>query len=255
MMKFPPRLLVGVLWLGLLPVLTLAQADRSAESASGVDFRLMNAFGLTTNTNSGLLGGIVFRQNRTLPREGLPRFRYLSLELVNVKHPQERAYSLSNGNRFIAGKQNYLFALRGQWGREQILFRRADRGGVQLSGIVAGGPTLGLLKPYYVEVVTRQNPRQTQQVPYTLDLERDPNVLITGGGSLFNGVGQTSVVPGFNAKVGVSIELDAFRQNSIGLETGFLVEAYAKEIILLPEATNHSAFTSGYLTLYFGTKR
>jgi hypothetical protein len=249
------RRFVGVPLLGLLPLLGLAQVARPAETTEGVDFRVMNAFGPTANTNSGVLGGLAFRQLRTLKRESIPTFRYLSVELVNVRHPKERAYALNTGSRFIIGKQNYLFALRGQWGRERTLFRRADRGGVQLDGVLAGGPTLGLLKPYYVEIVTRQNPRQTQQVPYTPALENDPNVYIVGGGSLFNGFGQLRVVPGLNAKVGVAIELDAFSRTSIGLETGFLVEAYAREIILIPEAQNRQVFTSGYLTLFFGTKR
>ncbi len=243
--RFTPLLLLLLLLPGLAP----AQSTRRDETP----YQRMNALGITTNTNSGLLGGLVFRQTKALiPDE---TYRYLSLELVNVKHPKERAYSLGNGNQFILGKQDYLFALRGQWGREWTLFHRSDAGGIQFDGILAGGPTLGLLKPYFVQVVYRKNPFQTLEVPYEPDLERDRNVVIVGGGSLFRGFDQITVVPGLNVKAAVAIELDAFDRNSIGLETGFLIEAYTREVVLLPEASNRSVFTSGYLTLFFGFQR
>jgi len=238
-----------VLFLFLLPGLAPAQSTRPDE----VPYRRMNALGVTTNTNSGLLGGVLLRQTKALVPDKTDR--YLSLELVNVKHPKERAYSLGNGNQFILGKQDYLFALRGQWGREWTLFHRSDAGSIQLDGILAGGPTLGLLKPYFVQVVYRRNPFQTLEVPYEPNLERDRNVVIVGGGSLFRGFDQLSVVPGLNVKAAVAIELDAFDRNRIGLETGFLLEAYSREVVIIPEASNRSVFTSGYLTLFFGFQR
>lgn len=250
--------LTGSFCVGLLvtvwPFWALAQVSGAAQPPSA-DYHRLSALGLTTNTNSGLLGGVVFRQTKVLSNDERPRFRYLAAELVNVRHPSERAYSLNNGNRLVLGKQSYLFALRGQWGREFTLFRAADVRGVQLNGVLAGGPTLGLLKPYYVQVVTRQNPRQTLEVPYDPSLVQSRDVFIVGGGSLFRGFDRLSVVPGLNAKAAVAIELDAFQEASIGLETGFLVEGYRQEIALISGAQNRQFFTSGFLTLYYGTKR
>lgn len=240
-------LLVGLL-------LTLASA-RAVAQASGATRERLNAFGVTTNTNSGLLGGVVFRHTKALTDGDLPRFRYLAAELVNVRHPSERAYSLNNGNRLILGKQSYLFALRGQWGREFTLFRRADTQGVQLNGILAGGPTLGLVKPYFVQVVSRQNPRQVVEVPYDPALVQSRDVFIVGGGSMFRGFDRLRVEPGLNAKAALSIELDAFQTSSIGIEAGFLAEGYRREIVIIPGTDNRQFFTSGFLTLYYGAKR
>lgn len=215
----------------------------------------LNAFGVTTNTNSGLIGGVVFRQTNALSGDEQPRFRYLAAELVNVRHPSERAYALNNGNRLILGKQSYLFGLRGQWGREFTLFRRADVQGVQLNGVLAGGPTLGLLKPYFVQVVSRQNPRQVVEVPYDPSLVQSRDVFIVGSGSLLRGFDRLRIEPGLNLKAAVSIELDAFQASSLGLEAGFLVEGFRREIVIIPGADNRQFFTSGFLTLYYGTKR
>lgn len=233
-----------------------AQAQVSgATRPPEAEYQRLNAFGLTSNTNSGLIGGMVFRQTKALSTDDLPRFRYLAAELVNVRHPSERAYSLNNGNRLILGKQSYLFALRGQWGREFTLFRRADVQGVQLNGVLAGGPTLGVLKPYYVQVVIGQRSRQILEVPYEPTLLQNRDVFIVGAGSLFRGFDRIRVEPGLNAKAAVSIELDAFRQASFGLETGFLLEGYRREVVLIPGTENRQFFTSGFLTLYYGNKR
>lgn len=243
---------------GLLVALALVRASAQGSGTNRPgrgDYQRLSALGVTANTNSGLLGGAVYRQTKALSNAELPRFRYLAAELVNVRHPSERAYSLANGNRLILGKQSYLFALRGQWGREFTLFRRADVRGVQLNGILAGGPTLGLLKPYFVQVVTRQNPRRTYEVPYDPTLIQSREVYINGGGSPLRGFDRLSVVPGLNAKAAVAIELDTFHQASIGVETGFLVEGYSREVIIIPGVPNRQFFTSGFLTLYYGTRR
>lgn len=253
-MNTPSTLLLAGLLLVLIPARTWGQVS-GANRPQRTDHGHLNAFGVTTNTNSGLLGGVVFRQTKALSDGDLPRFRYLAAELVNVRHPSERAYSLTNGNRLILGKQTYLFALRGQWGREFTIFRRADVQGVQLDGILAGGPTLGLLKPYYVQVVTRQNPRQVVEVPYDPSLVQSRDVFIVGSGSLFRGFDRLRVEPGLHFKAAVSIELDAFQTNSIGIETGLLLEGYRREIVIIPGADNRQFFTAGFLTLYYGTRR
>ncbi|MCY7349472.1 MAG: hypothetical protein LH606_02230 [Cytophagaceae bacterium] len=254
--RFSLAYAVPWLLLAFLSVRAAAQNQgKPTADAEEASFRVLNSFGVTTNTNSGIIGGLVFRQAKALTSRERPRFRYLSAELVNVKHPKERAYAASSGNRLILGKQRYLFALRGQWGREMTLFERSDDGGVQFNGILAAGPTLGLLKPYYVQVVNLRGPRQVHEVPYSPELEQSSSVAIVGGGSLFRGFNRIELVPGLNAKIAASIELDAFRHNTIGLEIGFLVEGYTKDIILIPETTNRNVFTSGFLTLYFGQKK
>ncbi len=90
------------------------------------DYATITTYGITTNTNSGLLGGLVFRHSTRLENElfGRRQYRYLGLELVNVRHPKELSQSSNTGSRFTPGKQNYLFVLRPQYGREIILSNR-----------------------------------------------------------------------------------------------------------------------------------
>ena len=218
------------------------------------EYSTITTYGITTNTNSGLLGGFVFRHSTRLENElfGRPQYRYLGLELVNVRHPKELSQSSNTGSRFTPGKQNYLFALRPQYGREIILSNRNNDEGISINGIVAVGASLGILKPYYIQYQVRPGVVRTEAydpVKHT-DLGN-----ILGSGNILQGLGNSKIIPGVNAKIAFSFELSAFRSNLTGLEVGFLSELFSKAPIIIPFAENRSLFTSGYVTLFFGNKK
>lgn len=218
------------------------------------DYATITTYGITTNTNSGLLGGLVFRHSSRLENElfGRRQYRYLGLELVNVRHPKELSQSSNTGSRFTPGKQNYLFVLRPQYGREIILSNRNNDEGISINGILAVGASLGILKPYYIQYQVRPGVVRTEAydpVKHT-DLGN-----ILGAGNLLQGLGNSKIIPGVNAKIAFSFELSAFRSNLTGLEVGFLTELFAKSPVIIPFAENRSLFTSGYVTLFFGNKK
>ena len=53
----------------------------------------------------------------------------------------------------------------------------------------------------------------------------------------------------------MSFELSAFRENVTGVEMGFIAEAFTRKIQIMAFAENRSVYTSGYITLYFGSKK
>ncbi|MCP1382555.1 hypothetical protein GVN20_07865 [Runella sp. CRIBMP] len=218
------------------------------------EYSTITTYGVTTNTNSGLLGGLVVRHSTRMDKDlfGRAQYRYLALELVNVRHPKELAQSSNTGARFTPGKQNYLFALRPQYGREIILSNRNNEEGISINGILAVGASLGILKPYFIQYQVRPGVVRTEAydpVKHT-DLGN-----ILGAGNIMQGIGQSKIVPGVNAKIAFSFELSAFRSNLTGLEIGFLTELFSKAPVIIPFAENRSLFTSGYVTLFFGNKK
>ncbi len=248
----------------LLSTGAVAQTTSPAD-ADEDNYTSVTTYGVTTNTNAGLLGGFVFRQSKLIPGTllGKRQFRYLSLEIVNVKHPKEYQQQsiYGAGSRFVYGKENYLFVLRPQYGREIQLFRRSADEGVAINAIIAAGPSIGIIKPYYVEVATGQQSSKT--IPYATAVKQQITGEIIGGGGFFEGLTESKLTVGLHLKTAVSFELSAFRNNTTGIEIGFLTEAYPKTIIILPnpdpnvnpEVGNRSFFTSGYITLFFGTKK
>lgn len=223
------------------------------------NYQSVTSFGVTTNTNAGIIGGFVFRHSKLLPGTlfGKKQFRYISVEAVNVKHPKEIQTQTGTfaGGRFTFGKENYLFVVRPQYGRELTLFKRTADEGIAINAIVAGGPSIGIIKPYYVQI---QEGNQTRSVPYSSVSGSGtgvPTAVPIGAGGFFQGFGQSRFTVGLNVKTAVSFELSAFRDNTTGLEIGFLTEVFPQKIIIIPDADNRSFFTSGYITLFFGSKK
>ncbi len=219
-----------------------------AQGTSDYEYEREFIWGATKATNSGLIGGVVVKFGVVA---GEKQFQTFSLELVNIKHPQEkRVNSYHNTGTFIWGKTNYLFSIRPQYGREWVFFKKAAQQGVQISGIVAGGPSLGIEAPYYINYGNFNN---IQRVQY------DPNVHssehIRGVGNVFQSLGNAKLVPGFNVKSSLAFEFGTFKSNVMGLETGFMFEGFSREINMLSNHNNQQFFPNAFVTLYYGTRR
>ncbi len=238
----------------LLLAATTGWAQRRGDRDADIEtYNSLLSVGATTNTNSGILGGFVVRSSKSLPGTlfGKQQFRYLALELVNVKHPKELAVPYTaTGARIIPGKTNYLFVIRPEYGREIMFFNRHADEGISISGILAAGPSIGIEKPYMVQV--QERPGFIVSVPFDPANQRGD---VVGAGGFFQGFDRAKLVPGLHLKAALSFELSAFRDNMTGLEIGFLAEGFSRNINLVYGAEQKSTFTSGYLTIYFGNKK
>ena len=131
-------------------VLCVLSASVMAQTKDSYDYNSEFTWGINKNTSGGLIGGFVFKKSRKLNEHVLETF---GIEIMNVKHPQEvRRNAESTGNPFIFGKTNYLYALRLQYGRDFILFKKAPQQGVEIKLVTAVGPSIGIVAPYYVEL-------------------------------------------------------------------------------------------------------
>ncbi len=217
----------------------------------GGDYEYSSEFvwGIAKATNSGLIGGLMFRKTVELKSD---RFHGGSLEIVNIKHPQEQKFPTSTGNLYILGKENYLYSIRLSYDREYILFRKAPQQGIQINLIGMVGPTIGLESPYYVEI--SEGNGKTRKVPYDAD-KHNGSSNIVGTGNFLQGLFKSSIVPGVNAKVALAFEFGTFRSNVVGIETGFQCDFFTREIILIPTANNSNVFPNAYFTLYYGSRK
>jgi len=223
----------------------LAQEEESGD----YDYDKEVLFGINKNTNGGLIGGVSFKIGSRIDDN---LFQFFNLELANVKNPKEVRYNTVLGNSYIFGKSNYLYAIRPQYGREIIAFKKAPHQGVQISFLTAIGPTIGLLSPYYVEYALSRT--ETVRQPY------DPSVHqsrfnILGPGRLFEGIGESEIAFGANAKAAINFEFGFFKSNVTGLELGYQFEGFTKEIPLMPTTENRQIFQSAYVTLFYGFRR
>lgn len=224
----------------LAPMLVFGQLEEE-------EFEYSKEFtwGVNKNTNSGLIGGLTLKWARRMKES---TYRTVSFDILNVKHPKEQRYiSQSTGTSFIFGKQNFLYTIRGQYGIEKIMFKKAPQQGVQINVWAAVGPSIGLEAPYYVLSGGASE-------VYDPTRHTSPNA-IQGSGKLLQGLGESKIVPGGNAKTSVIFEFGTFRKNVAGLELGLAAEVFTRKIIIVPTQENRAFYTSAFFTLFWGSRK
>jgi hypothetical protein len=143
-----------------------------------------------------------------------------------------------------------LYALRLQYGRDFILFKKAPQQGVEIKAVFAAGPSIGIEAPYYVEYEKDESIIVREQ--YNEDIAKE---VIYGPGRLFQGLGDSRVVMGLNFKAALNFELGLFKSQVTGFEAGLLVDVYAREIDMVVKAKNYSTYPTLFLAFFFGNRK
>lgn len=197
--------------------------------------------------------------------------RYYHFALGEIKHPKEyrkndpQIFSRS-AKSYIYGKQNNLFALRGGIGEKRYFSEKAKRNGVAVGVSYEGGISLGLLKPYYLDLIIVTNPGENQYVrrsekysPENEDLFIDPNY-IYGGSGFAKGLNEITILPGGHFKAAVHFDWGAFDEFVKALEAGVMVDVFLKNAPILieserlPNSENRQFFINLFLNLQFGKR-
>jgi hypothetical protein len=212
------------------------------------------AIGISTSTNSGIIGGISFRKY-WLNEQKSQSFVQLDADIIKDYREFTSPYSY-NGRSYVEGKLNQLIAIRPAYGRRWTLLQKSAEGGPALKGIVSTGPSIGMQKPYYVDISytnTASAKTYTLAVPYSKTLDDSyPKAFIIGDASFLNGFLEATPVPGWHLKTALNLGLESYKQNHMSLELGFCVDYFSKPIEMLNQTAGRSVYTTGYLTFFFG---
>lgn len=241
--------------IGLLTAFALFICSSAlAQTQDSYEYNSEFIWGINKNSSSGLIGGLVFKKSRKLSDY---MFETYGLEIINVKHPQEvRKTSQISGNFFIYGKSNYLYAIRLQYGRDFLLFQKAPQQGVEIKGVLAAGPTFGVVAPYYIERSLDRGGLATVKEQYDPKNPAHEYGNILGNGGIFYGIGQSKIQMGGNFKAALNFETGVLKSQVTGFEVGFLLDAYLKKVVLVPSAPkNYAVYPTIFLTLFYGTRK
>ncbi|MBS1559558.1 MAG: hypothetical protein JST69_12620 [Bacteroidetes bacterium] len=225
-----------------------------AQAADSYDYNSEFNWGINKNSYGGLIGGVMFKKAKRLNDK---IFETYGLELMNVKNPHETRIQSIAGNFFIWGKSNYLYAIRLQYGRDRILFKKGPQQGVEVKAVFAAGPTIGVVTPYYVQVSNDPNSYYTYNVPYSGQQYTE----IQGTGNLFEGIGQSKIQMGGNLKIALNFELGVVKSQVTGFEAGFLLDAYFKKVKLMdfgagnPPVENYAIYPTVFITIFYGSRK
>jgi hypothetical protein len=260
----------------LIPVLTIAllllsftamqaqetfQPKQLDDPAKGIVYNKEFAVGLRMHTN-GFSLGVNLGEIKTYYRT-----RYWHFEIGELQHPKEFRQSFDtpstvNGRisrAFKYGKENSLLVLRAAIGEKRYFSEKAKYKGVAVGLSYEAGATLGMLKPYYLELRAGDG-RASITTKYSettaarfLDIWQ-----IQGASSWSEGLGELSLVPGAHLKAAVHFDWGAYDAYLKSIEAGVMVDAFARETPIMvetsPSVENKQLFINLFLHLQFGKR-
>jgi hypothetical protein len=234
---------------GLYHMLTLsllAQGELSEQPR--IFYRNEESIGILLNSNGY---GISGRYGKRINARKKTNYEF---DLLFIKHPKEVKNPFNNyynnNKSFVYGKLNSFFNIRAGYGRQKEIFRKVDRGGISIRRFYSFGPSLGILKPVYYEVIQNSSAN-----PYLEQKKFDPSInysYIWSRASFFKGINEISVVPGAFGKAGISFEYSRHDITLHALETGIVLDIFPKEIPIMATEKNNFIFFSFFVSYRFG---
>ncbi len=181
------------------------------------------------------------------------------LDITEIKSPKEdKLQNLNNifGNSFIYGKINNFYQVSLGFGQQYILGQKGNKNGVAVSAVYNGGFVLGLLRPYYIDVVDPNNGNTTKTIKYSqTDSVLFVNGPIVGGAGLGKGWGEMKMKPGVFAKAALRFDYGRFNEVVSGIEAGVSIEAYTSKIPIMLMQKDKQLFFQGYISILFGRRK
>lgn len=190
----------------------------------------------------------------------IKRTRLLQLEYsYYIDYRQKRQKSpLTGGRDYVYGLQNRFHVIRVAYGFKRTIADKADRNGVRLSAVFFGGFSLGLLKPYYLNIVQGGDSLAPQVVPEryseaTASRFLDRNVILEAAPIRY-GLNQMQPVPGAHIKAALDFDWGIKDEFVKALEAGVMLDFYYKRLPIM--VNNHNRFyqASFYISFQFGKR-
>ncbi len=146
-----------------------------------------------------------------------------------------------NSRSYVYGKQNNFYALRAGYGVKRYYSEKARKKGLAIGVSYEGGPTLGLLKPYFLEInranMDGQNGPSIERfngdnANFFLNTDR-----IFGAAPAINGFSEIKVRPGVHLTGALHFDWGAFDQYVKAIEVGIAADIFFQNVpILIDEA-------------------
>ena len=122
-------------------------------------------------------------------------------------------------------------------------------------GIYAGGISLGLLRPNYLDIEGTTGRISTIKYSTKDSATFLDGTKIFGGTGLAKGWSEMSISPGLHAKAALRFDWNRFNNALSAIEFGFNFEYYPKKIEQMARVEGRNLFANGYISLVFGKRK
>lgn len=211
-------------------------------------FRKHSIFGFKANSDGYGLSYEIgrFKSNRLT--------NIYQLELNEKKHRQEKKINtINNGFEFnstIPFKMNNFYQVKLGLGQQRIIGGKGNKNGVAVAVIYAGGLSLGLVKPYLIDVESNGK-RFRSEFPTIWD----SGYAIIGAAGFTTGWSELSVKPGAHAKAAMRFDYGRFNETVTAIEAGINVEFYSAKIPQVMFAKQDQFFFNAYVSILLGRRK
>ena len=226
------------------------------EEEGDVSFRKHSLFGIKLATDGY---GISYEigKYKTLRKTVLYQFE-LNEKLHN-KEEKTRNNSLDffNNTSYKFGKANNFYQFKVGYGQQRLIGGKANKNGIAVSAIFAGGLSAGLVKPYYVDADDNNNQRIRYKFSDTLP--GGSGIKYLGASGFTVGWNELKIKPGIHAKMALRFDYNRFNEAITALEAGINAEYYSSKVLQMSNAGTSNIqkpfFFNAYIALEFGKRK
>jgi len=223
------------------------------EEEGDLIFNKHNIFGIRLATDGY---GISFEKGKYKTPTKTLLFEF---ELNEKKSPKEHRISATsdgfNYTSVVPYKLNNLYEFKMAVGQQHLIGGKGNKNGVAVTALYAGGITLGLLKPYYLDIqnqITGQTSRKTFDQVVTDTTTGDA---ITGASGFTVGWGHLSLKPALNAKQAMRFDYGRLNQSVTAIEVGLTEEFFFSKIPQVYLVPQKQFFFNAYVSILFGSRK
>ncbi|HJU46153.1 MAG TPA: hypothetical protein VJ647_05170 [Chitinophagaceae bacterium] len=228
-------------------------------------FKKHSIFGLKLNSDGY---GIAYESGKYITAR---KTRLLQFELNEKFHPKEEKVSslpdaFGNVTHLKFGKANNFFQFKAGYGQQRLIGGKANKNGVAVSALYAGGLSLGILKPYYVDVEDANNGNERIRYKFSDSIPASSSYNIVGASGFGAGWGEAKFKPGIHAKTALRFDYGRFNETVTAIEAGVNIEYYTSEILQMTFPTQigpnppfiskeNKLFFNAYISIEFGRRK
>jgi hypothetical protein len=179
---------------------------------------------------------------------------------LNEKHsPKEHHISAqSDGFDFssvVPYKLNNLFEFKAAIGQQILIGGKGNKNGVAVTAIYTGGLTLGMLKPYYLDITNAISGASNQQTYSQFAADTITGDQITGAAGILIGWDNLTIKPGINAKQAMRFDYGRLNQTVAAIEVGLTEEFFSGKMPIMYKVPANQFFFNAYVSILFGNRK
>jgi hypothetical protein len=171
-----------------------------------------------------------------------------------IKEKQVLNQRMVNTTPYIYGKVNRLYAFRPMLGLSKDLAEKQNKNSVGINAFALLGPTLGFLKPNYVNIEyfdpTNPNVVFAKSVRYNPEIYRFDQ--ITGYSPFAHRINETKIIGGLSFKLGTEFNWGYYSSDYKSIEVGVLIDWFPSRPELLHFVQNKIVYSSFYVSFALG---